>query len=241
MALLTKAQLDELASYDSPTICNALEAFGVTARTEGFALPGLAMRCRPSSKAMVGYACTGIVTSVTPAGPDNRELLKSYYAQYDGWDVPTVAVIQDLDVPAVGSFWGDVQATIHRALGCIGVVTSGGVRDIPEVDKVGFYMLSNDVLVSHAMVHLLAAGKPVTINGLIVKPGDLIHADEHGAVLIPGQIADRVAEACARAMEAENAVLDPCREALEKGERVTSDQIMQWRARMEENRKRILG
>ena len=225
MKLLTREQLEALSRFDTPTICNAIEGFGVRGRTEGFTRPELRLRSAMSDKPMVGYA----------------EVMEAYYRQYEGFDLPMVAAIQDLDRVPVGSFWGDVQATVHRALGCIGVITDGGVRDIEEVRKVGFYMFSKEVLISHAYIHMVEAGTEVDICGMTVRPGDLIHADHHGAIVIPEEIAGEVAEACVRAMDAENALLEPCREAIARGQRVTAREIMVWRNEMQRRRASIAG
>ncbi len=236
MELLTREQLDALAAFDTPTICNAIEGFGIRGRTEGFTRPELRMRAAPAERPMVGYARTGVVSARSPATPAHSAVMEAYYRQYEGFDLPMVAAIQDMDGVPVGSFWGDVQATVHRALGCVGVVTNGGVRDIEEVRKVGFYLFSKEVLISHAYIHMVEAGTEVDICGMTVRPGDLLHADRHGAIVIPGEIAGELAGACVRAMEAENALLEPCRAALERGERVTAAQIMGWRDEMQRRR-----
>ena len=236
MNLLTKEQLGALARFDTPTICNAIEGFGVRGKTEGFTRPELQMRTMMENKPMVGYACTGIISARHPAQEHHTGVMEAYYRQYEGYQVPTIAVIQDLDRVPVGSFWGDVQATVHRALGCIGTITDGGVRDIEGVKKVGFYMLSKEVLISHAYIHMVEAGSEVDICGMTVRPGDLIHADAHGAIVIPEEIAGYVADACVRAMEAENALLEPCKEAIENGRTVTAKEIMGWRAEMQRRR-----
>jgi regulator of RNase E activity RraA len=94
-------------------------------------------------------------------------------------------VIQDLDDPAgYGAFWGEVQSNVHKALGCQGVVTNGSVRDIPMI-ATGFQMLAGSIAPSHAFVHVVDFGGEVTVHGMAVKSGDLIHADRHGAVVVP--------------------------------------------------------
>jgi regulator of RNase E activity RraA len=99
--------------------------------------------------------------------------------------LPGIAVIEDLDDPAgYGAFWGEVQTTVHKALGCLGTITNGSVRDIPQVAE-GFQMLAGSIGPSHAYVHVEGFGIPVTIHGMAVNSGDLIHADRHGAVIVP--------------------------------------------------------
>lgn len=239
MELLTAAQLEALRAFDTPTICNAIERFGVRAKTTGYTDPSLRLRVGMEDKPMVGYARTGIISARFPAKPEHNEVMRAYYRQYEGFDLPQVAVIQDLDPQPIGSFWGDVQATVHRALGCIGTVTSGGVRDVAEVKKVGFYLFSKEVLISHAYIHMVEAGGTVEVCGMTVQPGDLIHADCHGAIVIPHEVAPRLAAACRQAVDAEEALLLPCREALEQGRCVTADEVMAWRAEMTRRRAAI--
>jgi 4-hydroxy-4-methyl-2-oxoglutarate aldolase len=239
MSFLTKEQLDALTMFDTPTICNAIESFHIRSRTEGFTRPELRLRASINDKPMVGYARTGIISARHPASPQHNAIMESYYRQYEKFDLPMVAAIQDLDTVPVGSFWGDVQATVHRALGCIGVITNGGVRDIEEVKKVGFYLFSKEILISHAYIHMIEAGTPVDICGMTVRSGDLIHADQHGAIVIPEEVASNLADVCIRVVNAENALLEPCRLALDRGERVTASQIMTWRAEMQRRREAI--
>lgn len=239
MGLLTQAQLDTLAQFDTPTICNAIEGFAVRGKTEGFTRPELRMRSALSERPMVGYARTGMISARQPAAPAHTAVMEAYYRQYENFDLPMVAAIQDVDQTPVGSFWGDVQATVHRALGCIGVVTNGGVRDVEEVRKVGFYLFSKEILISHAYIHMVEAGTTVDICGMTVHPGDLLHADRHGAIVIPEEIAGEVAEACERAVDAENALLEPCRTAIQNGQRVSAVEIMKWRAEMQRRRMAI--
>lgn len=232
MNLLTAAQLEALREFDTPTICNAIEGFGIRSRTEGYTSPGLRLRVSKEAKPMVGYARTGMISARHPASAAHRSAMERYYQQYEGFALPQIAVIRDIDEVPVGSFWGDVQATVHRALGCVGTITHGGVRDMKEVENVGFYLFSTQVLISHAYIHMVEAAETVEVSGMSVSPGDLIHADVHGAIVIPHEIAPQLVEACVRAVDAENALLLPCRDALEQGRRVTAKEIMTWRDEM---------
>ncbi len=123
---------------------------------------------------------------------------------------PRVAVIQDLDDPPVGAFWGEVQSNIHKALGCLGCVTNGGVRDLREVEPLGFQYFAGSVMVSHAYVHMVDFGTPVTIGGLEIKPGDLIHADLHGVQVIPEEIARAIPDAAEKIIAKERTIISLC-------------------------------
>lgn len=234
MNYLTQEQLDELKQFDSPTVYNAVDTFHVRPATQGFTRPGLALRV-PLETPMVGYAVTAKVSAMHP-NPDAAANLVAYYDTVARVPAPAIAVIQDTDTEPIGSFWGEVQATSHMALGCVGTITQGGVRDLNEAGPMGFYFFSTQVMVARGYTHVDAWDCPVEVCGLTINPGDLIHADRHGAVVIPAEIADRVAEACRAAQKAELAVLTPCREAIRAGVRPTAEQMGQWRREMNQKR-----
>jgi len=130
----------------------------------------------------VGYACTAKISALKPPTEEQKRLQNEYYAKVKSAPKPTITVIEDIDPQPTGSFWGEVQATMHRSLGCAGVITSGGVRDLDEVKNLDFEYFSSCLLVSHAFIHIEAIDCPVSVGGLIINPGDLIHADKHGFI-----------------------------------------------------------
>jgi regulator of RNase E activity RraA len=135
---------------------------------------------------MVGFAKTVTMRARDAvSGPSYMAKRMDYLDYVAGEPRPSIAVIEDLDDPAgYGAFWGEVQTNVHKALGCLGTITNGSVRDIPQVAE-GFQMLAGSISPSHAYVHVVEFGLPVTIHGMAVKSGDLIHADRHGAVIVP--------------------------------------------------------
>lgn len=233
--MLSKEQLDELCAFDGPTICNALEVFDLFPRTSGFTKPGMTLRT-PTQKPMVGYAATVKVSARHPM-PGAAEKLIAYYASVRETPDPTIAVVQDIDAEPIGSFWGEVQATTHKALGAIGTVTYGGVRDIKEVAELGFQFFSTDLLISHAYIHVESFGCPVEILGLTVNPGDLLFADQYGVVCIPHEVAPNLAAMCRKVADAELPMLEPCRKAIQTGVKPSTEDLMVWRKAMEQKRK----
>jgi regulator of RNase E activity RraA len=159
---------------------------------------------------MVGYAFTGLITADLPAGA--RKFARSeYWSASASVPRPRIAVIHDADTPpGQGSFWGEVNANIHRALGFAGVVTDGSVRDLDEMEALGFHAFARTPSVSHAYVHLVDFGGPLRVGGEIVNPGDLLHGDRHGVVIIPRAIASLVAEAAAEVDAAERELIRYC-------------------------------
>ena len=194
---LTAEQLERLRQFITPTVSNAIELFGVRKRTEGFMLPGIACRF-PDLGVMVGYAVTATCRAWGPAA--KAVDMAAYYEHVLSQPAPRVLVAQDLDDVPIGALVGEVNSSVHRALGCVGHVTNGGVRDLDECHSIGFHLFSGCVQVAHAYVHLEGYGEPVQLGGITVQPGDLIHADKHGVCLVPHEVAPRLAEAC-RAME----------------------------------------
>jgi len=211
MTTLTQRDLDALAQYDTPTICNALEVVAPERRSLGFNRTPLVCPF-PSMKPVVGYARTATIRSREPQarnGADARALRLAYYEYIAKAPMPSLAVLQDVDGPdaGLGAFWGEVQTNVHKALGCIGTITDGSVRDIDQMAP-GFFVLAGSIMPSHAHVHLVDVGGTVSIAGMLVSSNDLIHADRHGAVIIPPAVAKRIPEACDLIGRREKVLLD---------------------------------
>jgi regulator of RNase E activity RraA len=207
---LSAEQLEALRRYNTPTISNAIEVFNIRKRHLGF-LPH-SIRCLfPDLGPIVGYA----VTSQTQAAPPEEpppDLIDEYFRYVAAAPGPKIAVGQDLDdPPGLGAQFGEVTASIHKKLGCVGHVTDGCPRDLDEVHDLGFQLFGLNPCVSHAYVRLVDFGKPVRLGGVEVRPGDLIHADKHGVCIIPLEIAAKLTDACAEVERLERPLLDMCR------------------------------
>src|ERR1700754_417046 len=191
-AALPASVLEALGRYDTPTICNAMEVIAPERRLIGYTTKPLVCPF-PDLPPMVGYARTVTIRSVLKSSlpPDEQAKRRIAYYEYVGTGQgPRISVIQDIDGPDVGygAFWGEVQSNVHKALGCLGVVTDGSIRDIPQWAP-GFQALAGSIGPSHAFVHLDGFGDDVCVAGMTVRSGDLIHADRHGAVVIPFETA----------------------------------------------------
>jgi 4-hydroxy-4-methyl-2-oxoglutarate aldolase len=203
--------LEDLRALDSCTVCNAIERLDVRLRNEGFT--DISVRClSPGLAPMVGYAVTGRVR--TAAAPAGRSW---YYARMDFWEhletipEPRVIVFEDIDVrPGFGALFSEVPAHISRALGAVGCVTNGAVRDLPQIQQLNFPLFARGLSVSHAYAHIVDFGGPVQIDGLRVHPGDLLHGDVHGVVSVPIAIAEQIPKIAAEILAEETELIQLC-------------------------------
>ena len=217
---LSPELLGQLRKLSTCVVASAIETFDVRLRNTGFA--DSSVRCIfPELPQLVGYAATARIRSADPPMEG-----RSYYARPELWrhiqtiPEPRVVVVQDVDSrPGLGAFVGEVHASILVALGCVGIVTNGAVRDLPAVQAAGFQMFAGNVSVSHAYAHVFDFGCNVEVGGLTVKPGDLIQGDLHGVQTIPREIAARVPAAANDILRKRLALIEMCRSsdfALEK-------------------------
>jgi len=202
---LTDEQIQELKAIDTPTVCNAIEKFKVRGRVQGFM--GMDIRCLlPELGTMVGYAVTVTVDSTTEGAPLDTQAWFNWMKAMEASPKPVVVVFNDIGpTPRKSAHLGEVMATIAARLGVVGVVTDGGLRDIVEVKQVGLQCFAKGLVASHGNPRLIEVGVPVTIDGVRIEPGDLLHGDANGVTVIPREIADQVAKAAAevRAEEAD--------------------------------------
>jgi len=211
LADLTRQQLDTLGKIQTCAVANAIETFDVMPRSQGFMRPAV-RSIFPGLGNMIGYAVTGVISAKTPPTSHMR-IPRSEWVDYVlSVPEPRVIMLQDLDYPDVlGSFWGEVQSNVHQALGCVGTVTDGGVRDLDEMREAGFFAFATEVLVSHAYVHIVEYGVPVTIGGLTVSPGDIVMGDQHGVLTVPKDIAADIPKAVEEVEKGERRIIDFCR------------------------------
>ncbi|WP_448188054.1 RraA family protein [Azospirillum sp. sgz301742] len=213
MEPITQTDLDALSSMDTPTVCNALELLVPERRGHGYSTKPFFCPC-PELKPIVGYAVTATIRAMHPPQESAAALAErrlAWYRMVDSNPRPSVVVIQDLDQPkGFGAFWGEVHTAVHQGLGALGVITDGSIRDL-DMCAPGFQMLAGGVGPSHAWVRVEQIGVTVTVHGMTVHPGDLIHADRHGAVVIPHTVARHVPDAAARVARREAVILDAAR------------------------------
>ncbi len=211
-SILSTEELERLRRFNTPTVSNAIELFDVRPRHVGF-LPHTIRCLLPDLGVMVGYAVTSR-TMASPPKTKSEDPTSDYLRYVATQNGPLVAVGQDLDEPqGLGAQFGEVNATIHKKLGCVGHITSGCPRDLDEVRGLGFHLFGLNACVSHAYVRLVDFGGVVVVGGVEIHPGDLLHADKHGVCIIPHVIASKLANACEEVERLERPLLEHCRSA----------------------------
>jgi regulator of RNase E activity RraA len=209
---MTADLVDLMKSVDTPTICNAIEVAQGRRGFNGYTR-GTPVASHPEAR-MVGHACTAKLAALAPP-EEPAETIRArrmdYYRAMAEAPAPAIAVIQDLDWPdCVGAYWGEINTTVHKGLGLAGALTNGLVRDLGDLPD-GFPVVAGSVGPSHAFVHIREIGGPVTVFGLRVAPGDLVHADRHGAVVVPPEVIPRLGDAIGKLLETERIILDAAR------------------------------
>lgn len=207
------AALAALAAFDTPTVCNALDLLRPDRAGVSFTTRALVW-ARAEEPPMVGRAVTARVRADLPPGWDAAEgarRRRAYWEHLRAAPGPVLLVAQDVsDEIGFGGIWGDVNAAIHLALGVRGVVTDGAVRDLPLLPA-GFGLLAGTVTPSHGHGHVLDWGGAVTVAGMRAAPGDVVHADRHGAVCFPPALLPALPEAARRVQRREALILDAAR------------------------------
>jgi len=210
--LLTEEELDALRQFDTCMVANAIESFNVRLRNTGFA--DARVRCMfRDAPPMVGYAATARLRSgEPPIGGGNYRDRADFWNSILEVPAPRILVLEDMDdPPGRGAFVGDMHAAILKALGCVGYLTNGAVRELPSVRTMGIQLFAGSVAVSHAYAHIFEMGAAISVGGMEVRTGDLLHGDRHGVLTVPAQIAADVPGVADRLQRAEQKIIEFCR------------------------------
>ena len=233
--------LEELARFDTPTICNAIALFDARPRDVGF-MDGRRRAEFPELAPMVGFAATAAFrSSAPPAGGDVYGRLSDQIEAFAELSGPAVVVFQDLDDPPAGATFGEGMCSIYRAFGSTGLITSGGGRDLQQVRALDYPVFTGSTICSHAYCHILHVGQPVHVGGLAVRQGDLLHGDAHGVTNVPLEIAAELPDVAAEFAKAERIVLDYVQAPGEKTRAGLREVQSEFTAAIEKLLKRIGG
>lgn len=206
--------IHSLTRYDTPTICNAIEVAEGKRGFDAFTR-GTFQVAMNGAKAMVGYARTAKIAGREPP-TEALEVIKArrleYFRYMAGGPRPSLCVIEDEDAPdCVSAWWGEVHTVVHNGLGLSGAVTNGVMRDLDDHQK-GFPVVAGSIGPSHAFVHVTEIGTKVEVFGLTIKPGDLVHADQHGALVIPPALLPDLQAAIDKLLATEQIIIGPAKE-----------------------------
>jgi regulator of RNase E activity RraA len=213
---MTVTLLEKLRSVDTPTVCNAIE---VAQGQRGFNqfTKGTMLASSATDGAMVGFARTAQIAALEPSIESPaviKERRANYYRHMSEGPRPAIAVVEDLDYPrAIGAYWGEINTTVHKAFGLGGALTNGVMRDLGDLPT-EFPVVAGSIGPSHGFVHVRSIGQPVTIFGMQVSDGDLVHADRHGALVIPPEVIPVLEAAIDKLLNTEQLILGP---ALKEG------------------------
>ncbi|HTU42341.1 MAG TPA: RraA family protein [Candidatus Aquilonibacter sp.] len=208
---LTEEEIDALRQFDTPMVANAVETFNLRLRNTGFTNGSI--HCMfPEAPPMVGYAITARLRAGEPPIKGG-----TFHDRSDFWrgilenPAPRVLVLEDMDHPSGrGALVGDVHAAILKALGCVGYLTNGAVRELPSVRSLGVQLFAGNVALSHAYAHIFDFGCHVKVGGMEIKPGDLLHGDRHGVLNVPVSIARAIPEVAGALERQQRKIIDFC-------------------------------
>jgi regulator of RNase E activity RraA len=209
---VSEAAIQLLQQLNGADVANAIEAFDVRLRNEGFA-DGSIRSVTPALPPAVGHAVTARIRCSSPPPIGNL-----YIDRTDWWNyvlqvpAPRFVVVQDVDERrGLGAFLGEVHANVLTALGCIGYATDGSVRDVAAVAALGFHLFAASTSVSHAFAHVIEFGEPISLGGLAITSGDLLFGDANGLQVVPATVVDRLPAMVAEVTRKDEAVIRFCR------------------------------
>ncbi|WP_085869237.1 RraA family protein [Pseudoruegeria aquimaris] len=211
---MTDELLALLRRVDTPTVCNAIEVVEGKRGFDRFTR-GTVLCSAPSEGAIVGHARTARIAALAPP-TEAPEVIKArrmaYYKHMAEGPRPALAVVEDLDgAQAIGAFWGEINTTVHKGLGLSGALTNGVMRDLGDLPE-GFPVIAGSVGPSHGFVHVREIGTPVTLFGLTIANDEIVHADRHGALVIPDAYLGELGKAIHKLLDTEALILGPARE-----------------------------
>lgn len=198
-----------LAGVDTPTVCNALIALDPSLKGKNYTLDSV-VPADTTMPSFTGYALTAKINSSEAPLDDDATLLArrfAYYRYLEAARKPALVVMQDCGTRrGYGSFWGEINVAVHKALGLRGAVTDGAIRDLGSLGN-DFHLIGGNVCPGSGFGHLVDFDTSVSVFGLPVNPGDLVHADRHGCVVVPSQLAADLPAAIANLLKREQTFL----------------------------------
>ena len=199
----------QLIKYDTPTICNALELLDPKCRNQGYTKKEF-FCLNKNLPPIIGFVRTAKIFSNDKNKQMTLKQKKEYYQYMGNEKVPKICIVEDSNINPVGCFWGEVQTNIHKSMGFKGAITNGAIRDVHMAAK-GFQMLAKYVLPSHAYERFVNFGKKIHLCGINIDHNDIVHADQHGAVIIPIEYLTKLPKAVNQVIANEKPILEMCK------------------------------
>ena len=235
MAQVSAQDLALLEQFDTPTICNVIELFDIRPRTAGYMNQSI-KSCFPEMPPMVGFAATATFRGSTPREDLSYGGLEQHVESFAHLPGPAIVVFEDLDQPSVAATFGEIMCTSYQRFGANGLITSGAGRDLDQVRAINFPVFTNGTVCSHGYSRFPSIGETVTVGGITISQGDLIHGDCNGVTTIPIEIAAKVAKIGRPYMDAEAIILDYL-----KSPKVTPQGLAQAQAACKNHLKKLIG
>jgi len=208
--IFDKAYFDALRAVDTPTIANAIEVVLGKRQGSGFTRKTV-LAAAPNLPPICGFARTAKIKAAIPTAEPQEVVATrrmAYYEYMANSSANSIAVLEDLDYPdCVGAYWGEINTAVHKGFGLGGTLTNGVMRDLDAIAE-GYQVIAGSIGPSHAFVHIKEIDTPVTLFELTIQPGDMIHADKHGAVVIPKEAQANMIDAINKMIQREKIVLD---------------------------------
>ena len=212
-----------LRTIDTPTITNVVATYPKNPLCLGLYNPwtenwytDTSIRCiYPNLGAIVGHAVTCVYGLPDPNYAGRLSFMDVVDA-LDAMPKPTILVIQQkwpAELMAKAGLAGEIMVTSMKAVGCVGMLSNGPSRDVDAIRRLDFQMLLGGVSPGHGEMAVQAVNVPVSVGGMDVAPGELIHMDENGAVKFPADRAGQVLENARKMLEGEAEHLERLRAA----------------------------
>lgn len=238
---MTKELFEQLAKYDTPTVCNAIELWDLRSRTAGY-MNETIQACFPGFPPMVGLALTSTFrSSAAPLSGDAYSSLTAQTEIMEKMELPSVIVFQDLDSPIAAATFGEVMCSTYKAFGAAGLITSGTGRDLEQVEAIDFPVFTSGAQAAHGYCHFVDVGVRVSVGGVNIHPEELLHGDCNGITTIPAEIASEVPGVCDEIIKAEQIILDYVRSkninsaGFEQARKACADAISNLSKRLKSN------
>ena len=189
-------RLDALTMFDTPTIANAMDSLQIKGRQ----FSGSSIRAvTAGGKAICGVAITATMKEQWGGNYSHVEPWMCFLEEIEKETLPVVAILKDeSEIVGRDAMIGEGMSLAMRSVGAHAALCDGVIRDISAIREINFPVWANGLVADRGNIRFHQYQVPVNVGGMKVNPGDLIHMDENGAMVLPS---DRVDEILASAAD----------------------------------------